>query len=230
MPTPKDTDPEKKDIDPTPGDDQVTDDGDQQSGGSDDQKTTVDWEARYKGLQSASEKQRTALQKSVEDLQTKLTAATEQLEQSNLTSSDVQKAQEQAKQEIEQIKGQLDAATQERDKLTAQLNRQAIIMKDYPALARFSDFIPAAEDDDQFKTNLQNFQEALNSYVQAGVKDTLSGSSPPPGGDQGTRMVSESEEDKLWKQVYSLAGIPGKEREYEEAFGRLQEVLNLKNT
>lgn len=228
---PKNTDPEEP-VDPTPGDDtQVTDGDNQQSdnSGSQDDSTTIDWEKRYRSLQSVSEKKRTDLEKTVGNLQEQLTTATEKMESMGIDQTSFQKAQEEAKRDAERIQEQLDAATKERDQLNAQLKRQSIILKEFPTLASFTEFIPPAEDDDQFKANLTDFQQALNSYVESGVKTVMAGAS---GGDVGAGddpMITQSDEDKAWADVYALAGV-GKEKEYEEAYARLQGILEAKKS
>lgn len=220
------TDPEEP-VDPTlesDNDDSTTDVDDQQS----DSGNSVDWEDRYKGLQRASEKKRTSLEKTIADLQEKLAATTETLETINSDASAQQTARQEAENKIAEIQSSLEGIQKERDELSAQLERQNIILKEYPSLAPFANFIPSGADDETFRSSLSEFADALKVYVKEGVKETISGSSHVTQDDD--TMATGAEEDQLWNTVYSLAGIPGKEQEYQEAHAKLMGILEAKNT
>lgn len=194
---------------PTPDPkDQVTDSKTQQSKSS----SGEDWEARYKGLMKTVAKK----DSSIAELQEKLDKAVTDIEEirTSTTLTEAQKtAAEKAKTDLE---AQLNQTKAERDTLQKSLSQQAIIVNEFSHLGKLSKYIPKAEDDETFKKNATAFAADLEEAVQARVKSVMSGSTPPqPKGKQ--EMATESEEEALYRKVTSLAGIAGKEAEFEEA-------------
>jgi hypothetical protein len=202
------TDLEKKDT-PTPDPkDQVTDSKSQQSSTSGGE----DWEARYKGLQKTAAKK----DSTIVELQEKLDKAIVDIEEvrTSSTTTAAQKAvAEKAKTDLE---AQLNQVKSERDAMQKTLSQQAIIVNEFSHLGKLSKYIPKAEDDETFKQNATIFATDIEEAVQARVKTVMSGATPPqPKGKQ--EMATESEEEALYHRVTSLAGIAGKEAEFEEA-------------
>jgi len=117
---------------------------------------------------------------------------------------------------LKETQDKLTDLQSEKDELDQQLVRQNIVMTDYPDLVPLAEYIPAADDADKFKENAKEFAEAIKGFVDTGVKSALKGSSPkqPTGTDE---LPSEDERNKLWEKAAAIAGVPGKEKEYEEA-------------
>lgn len=202
-------DPEKKDDQtPAPEGKQTTEPPKSQPPAS----SGEDWEARYNGLMKTVTKK----DGTITDLQGKLDKLAADLEEirTSQTSTEKQKADaEKAKTDLEQL---LATTKTELTEAKKSLSQQAIIMQDYSHLGKLAKYVHPAEDDKTFSDNAKSFSTDLEEYVQARLKALMSGSSPPqPKGKQ--EMATEAEEDALYKKVASLAGIPGKEAEYEDA-------------
>lgn len=180
-------------------------------------------EESYQGIQRVVAKR----DKEITDLKARLEELATQVEEHKTSTGTLSKAKSDLEGAVSAAQTQLQTLQAERDRLNKQLEQQGIIMSDFPDLAALSSFIPPADTVDGFKENAKKFQEALKKHIDAGVQKTLAGATPPgPGTTKGT--TGEGEEDKLWKAVYSTAGIPGKEAEYAEANRKLQEFLHSK--
>lgn len=176
-------------------------------------------EEAYKGLQRTAQKQKEKMDKELLDMKTKLEEQEEALENAKLAALDKAKL-ESEKQELSNNMQKMQA---EKDKLARQLNQQSIVLAKFPDLAPLAAYIPPGETDEQFETNATNFRTALKTFVTMTVKGELSGSSPAIEGGNGSE--ASAAEDALWDEVYKYAGIPGKEKEYEEANAKLQKAL-----
>lgn len=109
-------------------------------------------------------------------------------------------------------------------KLEKKLKHQDIVMKDFPELAPVVSFIPETDTEEEFRAKAKELQGSLNKYIGDGMKNVLSGSSPAVSGNEEDSTLSGDEADKWYREAASLAGISGKEKEYEEAF---QKYLDL---
>lgn len=176
-------------------------------------------EESYKGLQRAAERQKAKLEKELADARGKLEQSATELEEAKLAAAEkanLEKAQSDLNTNIANLQA-------ERDKLTRQLNQQKIVLAEFPQLAPLAAYIPVADTDEKFKENAVGFEAALKIYVASQIKGTFEGSGPPIGSGNGSQSADAL--DKLWAEVYAVAGIPGKEKEYEEAYAKLQEAL-----
>lgn len=179
-------------------------------------------EESYQGLQRVVSKKDTE----IESLQSKLDTLSTQLEELKTNSNQLSGTKSNLENQLQEATTQLDALKADRDKLDIQLRQQGIVMKEFPALAAVAQYIPKADDDEKFRENAKQFAEAMNLFVDNGVKTVISGSvTPQPQSDD---TAPETEEDRLWDEVYALAGVRGKEKEYNEAYNRLQQVLESK--
>lgn len=213
MPPKTDEDNETKE-DLKPGEDQTTETPAQPPTEKDtpDSKTPQQWEASYKGMQKVANNKEAELKATREQID-KLAAKIEELKADATV-------KESAKGDLDKLfKETQDNFTnlkKDKDELDQQLVRQDIVMSDYPDLVSLAEYIPASEDADTFKDNAKKFSEAMQSFVDKGVKSALKGSSPKqePGTDE---VVSSDEKNKLWEAAAALAGVKGKDKEYEEA-------------
>jgi peptidoglycan hydrolase CwlO-like protein len=179
-------------------------------------------EESYQGLQRVVAKKDNEL----ESLKKQIETLSTQLEETKADTSKLTGTKGQLEQELQDAKTKLTELETSRDGLDKQLRQQGIIMQEFPNLATLAQYIPPADDDDQFRANAKNFSEAMSAFVKSGVKQVMQGGAPPQPPSDDT--ASETEEDQLWRTVYNTAGVPGKEKEYEEANRRLQEVLAAK--
>jgi hypothetical protein len=177
---------------------------------------SVDWEARYIGLQKASEKKRTQLETSYAEAQKKLDDATAQLEELKTSSTDLSKVKDEAEQAKQKLETDLQALRVERDNLSKQIAMKDLVIKEFPDLVPLIGFLPAADNEEQLRQYAGSFSTALKLYVEKGVKSALEGSSPPATGGT-TTLPTSDEGDRLYDTAVKLAGVPGKEREAQEA-------------
>lgn len=180
-------------------------------------------EESYKGLQRAAEKQRRELETKLQELTKQLEGTSTELEAQKLLAAEKVTLQDQLKT----LATTLDQTQKDREVLNRTIAQQNIILGEFPTLAPLAGFIPTAPDDDTYRSNAKNFEAALSKYVTGAVKQTLEGASPPSGKTK-SDIPTAAEEDKAWNKVYSLAGVPGKEKEYEEAYAQLRNLIGTK--
>lgn len=176
-------------------------------------------EESYKGLQRVAEKQKAKLETELAQLRQRLEQQAADLEEAKLAVAEKASLETQQKE----LNTSITALQAERDRLTRQLNQQKMILADFPDLASLASYIPLAETDDDYKANAQAFRAALQLYLKSAVRDKFGGAAPPI--DGGNESHASDATDKLWNEVYRLAGVPGKEQEYEEAYAKLQDAL-----
>lgn len=136
-------------------------------------------------------------------------------------------------------KSSLDAKLTEAEKEAADYKKQVadlqkknefqeIVMKDFPDLANVAHLIRHGETEEEFRTNAKELREDLSKYIDKGVKNILSGASiPTDGGDGSTLGVDDV--DKWYDESIKLAGLVGKEQEYEKAYTNYLEALEARN-
>lgn len=180
-------------------------------------------EESYQGLQRVVAKK----DKELDTLKDTVATLSTQLEELKADSTKLTGTKGTLETQLQDAQSKLQELETSRADLDKQLRQQGIIMQEFPSLARLATYIPAADDDEQFRTNAKSFAEAMQAFVKSGVQEVISGGAPPQ--PQSDDTVGETEEDKLWGEVYTLAGVPGKEKEYAEANRRLQEVLAAKS-
>jgi hypothetical protein len=184
---------------------------------SDEDKITPE---RYKGIQKVVAKKDVEIGK----LQTSVTELSEQLEELKATTGNTEQAKSDAEKKMADIQDQLTGLQSERENLNQKLTQQGIVMKEFPSLAPLAEYIPVANDEDGFRDNAKQFSEALNAFVDQGVDAKLAGASlPSPKGED--EIPTENEVDKAYDKVVNLAGVLGKEAEYEDAFQKHADLL-----
>jgi len=218
----------KKQDDPTLEDDiqeedPTQDDQTKVSASSDDE---TDWKVSYQGLQKVVSKKDSTITKLTEQVETLST----QLEEIKNTSSSTAKQKADAEKALEELRSTLEEATSERDTLRTQLDRQKLINDKFSELGPMAKYVPAGESLEEYEANAQAFLEDLNARTGAQVKRTLAGSSPEtPSGEGDDIVFDQKEYDRLWDEVDLLAGVPGKEREFQEAQQKLQKLMEVQN-
>lgn len=185
-----------------------------------------DWEASYKGLQSSSDKKIQDLTIINETLQQKYVALNTEHEALKKQFADISTNKTVLETSETALREQLKTAITEKDRYATTLRQQTLILRDYPQLAQFTAFIPSADTDEAYIANAKAFAETLKSYVDVGVKSVVSGGTPPAPPVTTPPPNSASQEDIIWDKVSRLAGVPGKEAEFETA---MEEWTNFKN-
>lgn len=212
-----DEDHENKDDLETKLEDQDTDTPPQQS--TDDkpssktnQEDTTDWKASYKGLQKTVAKK----DKERDELQDKYDDLSAQFEELKSNSSKSQETLGELEKQLKETKDSLDSLSDERDNFKSQLERQTLIMTEFPNLAPLAKYIPESADEEEFRKNAKEFADALENNVKAGIKETLAGSGVKQPTDT-EEFTSQDEVDAAYERAVALAGDPAKAKEYEEA-------------
>ncbi len=185
----------------------------------------TNWEESYKGLQKVVAKKDAEIVKATERLDT-LTAQFETLKNtSTLTAADKAKIEK----ELGEITTAKDGLETDRDDLKKKLSQSEIIMKEFSALSPLVDYIPAADDDDEFRENAKKFQESLGSYTKEAVGEVLEGATliQPEGKEDAA--TSASREEELWAIITKTAGFEGKEEEFNKANDELLQIQQAKD-
>lgn len=190
---------------------------------------SVDWEARYKSLQSVQEKKRLQLEQQITNLTEEREKAALEVGEKKQVLETFEKQQAQYLKEKSDLEAQLKQTNDELAKTNQKVLFQKVILAEFPDLAIMAEHVPFADSEEQIRANAKEFQEKLKKYVDQGVKETLKGASPNPSGTGGGMPNTGSEEDVLWKRIYNSAGIVGKEEEYAKANKELQDLLARKN-
>lgn len=187
---------------------------------------TTDWEARYLGLQSANEKARVKLEKQIADQTATVTRLMEELEAHKTDATSLSTAKTEMETQLTQLNTSLQTLQVDRDALDKKLKQQSLLLGEFPDLAPLLEFIPTADDEAALKANAEKLRGALKSYVDLGVKNVITGATPPV--TPTDKEPTETEADKAWATVYATAGVPGKEKEYEEAYAKVMAATQPK--
>lgn len=185
---------------------------------------TKDWEASYKGLQSSTDKKISDLTAARDILQEKYNALNLEHETLKRTLAEINANKSALETSDSALREQLKTVIAEKDRLATQQRQQTLVLKQFPQLAPFTMFIPSADTDEAYLENAKAFAETLKGYIDLGARAIVSGA-VPPAPTPGPTTVQTSAEDLAWTKVASLAGVPGKEVEYEAA---LDEWTKLK--
>lgn len=201
--------------------DSATDDNSQQSD-DDDASQDEDWEARYKGLQRATEKKRTNLEGKLTKAESDLESKTTELEGMKSDSGSLESKQKEAETAKGDLENEVQSLQEKHDQLENQLNQQNIVMSEFPQLAPVAKFIPNAESDEDFRTGAKEFNDAISTMIDTGVESSLKGSSATfKEGDSDDLDPGDKELDAAWETVYKYGGDPDHVEEYEAANAKI---------
>jgi chromosome segregation ATPase len=181
-------------------------------------------EAQYKGLQAVIAKRDGTigtLTAQIVELEGKLAEAQSQHGAAVTEKTTVATQLTDAQSKVTQLQAEVTA-------LQKKLSYQGIILKEFPDLASAASFIPETATEEEYRQKATEFRGTLKQYVDSRVKNVLDGSSPPI--DQQNTTINASDDDKAYRDVVSLAGRPGKEKEYQEAYDRWQNILKAKQS
>jgi chromosome segregation ATPase len=183
----------------------------------------TDWQASYKGLQTAYNKQQAslaALQAKFDELNEKY-AEVDQA--GKLYSAEKQTLQGQ----IAEMQSAVNALTAEKARVEGTLARQKLVMSDYPDLAQFeaAGLTPQAESLEELKAKMEQFRVLLKNQSAADMSRVMAGAVPSgtPAAHSDTSEEAESE-DYLWSKVSEHAGDFNR-TEFEKYRSRLDALL-----
>lgn len=195
-----------------------------------DNDTDVDENAKtvpmevYKGLQrTVNERneeikrlkgENQSLNQEIEDLK-------ESMEKGDIVRADLQKSIRETNERIEALETENQQAKKE-----AMKNR--VLMEKFPDLQHLKEYIPDADTEEDFVENASAFKEKLGKQVDSEVTRELEGSTPPVDGDD-NGVPSQEEVDQLYDKAMSLAGLSGKQEEYDAAYDKYLAALNARN-
>ena len=194
------------------------------------QNQGTNWEAAYK-----------TLQRNHNDLQAKF--ATMQGQNETLTAqlatraSEISAAQTQLQAEqanVQTLTSQVTSLEGEKGNLSAQLERQNLIMGEFPQLATFEaqGLLPQAEGEDAMRDTFTKFAATIDGLKSSAIETLMEGASPEPVGgvSDGDGKAVTLTTDQMWDKVVKLSGGNDKAaydqayNEYLEALGQEQEI------
>ena len=172
----------------------------------------------YKGLQRTLNKANSALKKAQDDADAKQTEFDEYkttLDSSDIVMRDLQKSLIDANKRV-------TALEEENDTNKVEAMQSDVILNDFPALARFKEYIPSADSKDEFTKNATAFAELLGEKVTKALDEELEGSTVSA--DEEVTGPTQVQLDKSFDKTMALA-VPGKEKEYEKAMADYMALL-----
>jgi len=207
----------------------VLQDGDTSVAAATSSQVSVDWEARYKSLQSVQEKKRLSLEQQISDLSTKHEQALLEAQEKKQAAETLEKQQAQFLKEKADLEEKLKVSLSEQDQLNKKVSFQKIILEDFSDLADMSEYIiPVSTSEEEVRSKATALREKMGKRVKMSVTEVLKGSSTAVGGT-GNTTPTQSEEDAIWKRIDDTAGRVGKEEEFAKANKDLQDFLARKS-
>lgn len=188
------------------------------------QDDAVDWETRFKGLQRSFDRK----QKELSSLQEKFDSLSEEAETSKQTERERQAQLDALQKDLESAKADLDKATGELATQEARGKRIQLIMSDFPELSKFeaAGLLPSAETEEEMAEKFTAFRDALNTTVQANVKQQVVGASPAKTGSAASPPAESAAE--VYSKLTQLAGArdPKDRAEYERYLALWDDIQN----
>jgi len=173
----------------------------------------VDWEARFKGMQSAYSK----LEQKNTDAQGTLSEAQAELEKLTVEGKTSESKLKELEESIVDLTTEKETLTSEADISKLQADRAKLIMAEYPELSEFfgNDLIRTVEDIEEQTKIFDTFKKIIDVRVQSTLTDIVSGSGPSTTGDQDTPTLDK---DNIYDRMTALAGSrdPKEMEEYAE--------------
>lgn len=194
-----------------------------------DGKTAAEWKASYVGLQQANQRMKDGLETQVSDLTSKLETANAEIEtlKSGGTSKDSQLTVLQT--QVAKLTEQLETLQNEKKSTETELSRSKLVMADFPELAPWEaqGLLPQGGTEEETREALKKFRETLTGQVGAGVRQTMSGATPPGSGKTSPSTPppdgSQENADYVWDQMAKYAGRDqAKFQEWQKKWDELQ--------
>ena len=201
-------------------DEQEEDVEDDEESDEDDEELEVVPAKVYKGLQrtvAKKDKELADLKEANKALAEEMDGLKDQLSSGDKIRIDLQKRFKETSDRIAALETE-----NEQSKTDAMQNR--VIAAEFPGLARLKEFIPSASTEDEYRENCKALAGALGEEVTKTLDHELN-SSTPPVEDDDVKPVSQAQIDKYYAAAMKLAGVEGKEEEYESALGKYMKAL-----
>jgi hypothetical protein len=220
----EEVDDEELDDESDDDEEESSDDDDSEDAGDDDDEDdetgdeTISMDT-YKGLQrtlALRDKTIKDEQGKTEALQVKLDETVAGMDSSEIVRSELQKNYRDAVKRIAALESE---NTDSKKKAM----KNSVIAKDYANLAKFVEYIPDADTEEDFAENCKAFKKLLGDKVNQELDAELDGTTTVV--DDESEQVSQAAIDKLFDKAMSLAGIDGKEKEYDNAMEKYLEAI-----
>lgn len=184
------------------------------SSGAYDGKTAEQWARSYKGLQSHVNK----LNDTVASLTSERDGVVSEYETAKASISDFETAKAELAGQVDGLGTQLSDANASLVEMTAKVERQSLIMSEFPDLASFEakGLLPTSDDPEVLRETLTSFRDAIGDRVLKGVDETLEGSSVLQ--DSSNQSEDDLSSDSLYAKLMELAGVPEKQAEYDRIY------------
>lgn len=205
------------DDEENPSDDEQ--EGDAESDDQEDLGETVPADT-YKGLQRTVSKK----DKEIKDLEGKLKAAEKEKADAEAMLNSGEKVRLDLQKTITDQGKRLSALEQENEQSKTDAMQNRVIAEDFPQLAKLKAYIPSAASEDEYRKNCEGLVTALGEETTKLLTKEVSTSTPPVEDDE--KPVSQAQVDKLYDKAVALAGVKGKEKEYNKAYDEYLAALN----
>jgi hypothetical protein len=119
---------------------------------------------------------------------------------------------------------ELNKTKEELQKKEAVLNRQTLLIQEFPDLLEFEVLgaLPTGDDVEKLRPVLQSFKNILDARGKVATEQKISGSVPPAPVNQAVASGADWTEDKLYAQLQDLAGK--EDAKSVEEFQKLQKI------
>lgn len=177
----------------------------------------------YKSLQrrlSEKDRQIDQLESERDDYKGQLESIKSDLEKGDKVRSDLE-------DRITKTNQRLEALENENQQSKKEAMKSRVIMNEFPELAHLESYIPEADDEETFKENCRKFAEDLGEEVTSQMSRELDTTTLQV--DDESKKVSQVEIDRLHSKAMSLAGVNGKEEEYDEAMDAYLAALDRRD-
>ena len=171
-----------------------------------------DWERRFKGMQTAYNKQQTQLAEQSADYEKTLGEVEELRAQAQSFEGEKEGLQAQLT-ELDTMKGDLESQINTH---SLQADRSKLIMEEFMDLAPFEakGLLPSAENVEEMKERFENFRQAFNTTVDQTMKNRMTGMSTAPSSNVPPQPRTK---ETVYAEITRLAGrkTPEEQAQYD---------------
>ena len=202
---------------PDDADEETTDDDDSEEDDDDSTGDLISMDA-YKGLQrtlSKSQKELLSAQKLLIEQKNEFDEYRSGMDASDVVLKDLQ-------QNLAESLKRVLALEEENATNKVDAMQSEVILNDFPALARFKDYIPSADSKEKYVENAKAFAELMGEKVNEVLDEELEGSTTTV--DEEVTGPTQAQLDKAYDKALALA-IPGKEKEYNKAMDDYMKLM-----
>jgi len=177
---------------------------------SESQKTAEEWEKSYKGLQAVLQKQKDASDKIIADLNLKLDAERQKIEELTQVAVSEKSQMTTLQTQITKLTEETETLSKAKARAEAKNERVNLILADFPELATWESqgLLPQAETTEGLVEALTKFRSTLGIQVGTQVQSTLAGAIPAGTGraDASSNDSTPETEQYVWEQLVKYSG------------------------